>query len=80
MKTFISLLYIIIFVKEKAEIMITKTRLKTELESFGEMIDIEELLEKMIFIEKLEARMVLANNGEFVSENDLKLEMETWFK
>ena len=60
--------------------MITKTRLKTELESFGENINIDELLERIIFIEKLEERILLSNNSDLISENNLKTEMEKWFK
>jgi hypothetical protein len=60
--------------------MITKTRLTNELASFGENINIDELLDRMIFIEKLEERIEMAKTENGISEDSLKTEMEKWFK
>ncbi|HRC32546.1 MAG TPA: hypothetical protein PK736_03790 [Bacteroidia bacterium] len=60
--------------------MITKEKLKIHIESFPENISIDELIERLIFIEKLENRIAESQQDKTISEEELKLEMAKWFK
>jgi hypothetical protein len=60
--------------------MITKTRIKNELNSFDEIINIEELLERLLFIEKLEERIEESKTQTGITDEVLKNDMEEWFK
>ncbi len=56
-----------------------KTALKKQIESLPEEFSIEELIEKLILIEKIEIGNKQSINGQTISETDLEKEMETWF-
>lgn len=60
--------------------MITKEKLKIHIESFPENISIDESIERLIFIEKLENRIAESQQDKTISEEELKLEMAKWFK
>ncbi len=60
--------------------MLTKTRLKKEIEKFPEKFTIDELIEKLILIEKIQEGEKQSENGEVISENELDKEIEKWFK
>ncbi len=59
--------------------MITKEKLKSHIETFPDNMSIDELIDRLIFVEKLEKRISESNKGETISEEDLKKEMEKWF-
>ena len=59
---------------------ITKERLIKQIETFPDEISIDEVIERLIIIEKLEIRIKESDNDETISEEDLKNEMETWFE
>ena len=60
--------------------MITKEKLKKHIENFPEEMSIDELIDRLVFVEKLENRISQSKNGETTSYEELKLEMEKWFK
>ena len=60
--------------------MLTKTRLKQELEKFPESFTIDELIEKLILIEKIQEGEKQSENDEVISEKELDKEIEKWFK
>ncbi len=60
--------------------MLTKTRLKEQLEKFPDHFSIDELVEKLILIEKIEYGNKQSENGEIISDSELDLEIEKWFK
>ena len=60
--------------------MISKEKLIQQIENFPEKMEIDELIEKLLFIEKLEKRIELSVKEEVVSKNELKEEIEQWFK
>jgi len=60
--------------------MITKAKLKEQLESLPEQFSIDELVERMILIEKIENGKKQSENNEIVSESDLDKEIDGWFK
>jgi hypothetical protein len=62
--------------------MISKEKLKAHIDKFpDDEISIDELIERLIFIEKLEKRISLSESGESMrSENEINKEMDQWSK
>jgi len=60
--------------------MITKDKLKKHIENFPEEMSIDELIDRLVFVEKLENRISQSKNGETISDEELKIEMEKWFE
>ena len=60
--------------------MITKTDLKRHIENFPEEFTIDELIERLIFIEKLEKRIQQSEDNKIIDEKELETEMKQWFK
>ena len=62
--------------------MISKQKLKEQIDKFPEdNISIDELIDRLILIEKLESRISLSDQGEgTISEEELKSEIEKWSK
>jgi len=60
--------------------MITKDKLKKHIEKFPEEMSIDELIDRLVFVEKLENRISQSKNGETISDEELKIEMEKWFE
>lgn len=60
--------------------MITKEQIKKHLETFPEEFSIDELIEKLLFIEKLEKRIQESNSNKVISDESLKTDMREWFK
>ncbi len=49
-----------------------------QIESLPDNLEIEELIEKLLFIDKLEARIVESNNEQTISEEDVDKAVEGW--
>ena len=60
--------------------MITKTKLKEQIDSFPEQFSIDELIERLILIEKIEIGKMQSENNQIISESELDIELDTWFK
>jgi hypothetical protein len=60
--------------------MITKAKLKEQIESFPEKFSLDELIERLILAEKIEKGMEKSNNNEVLSEDEIDREMDSWFK
>ena len=60
--------------------MLTKTFLKQQIDSFPEQFSIDQLVERLILIEKIETGNKQSENGEIISESDLNKEIDKWFK
>ncbi len=60
--------------------MLTKTRLKKEIEKLPDKFTIDELIEKLIIIEKIQEGEIQSEKGEVISENELDKEIEKWFE
>ena len=60
--------------------MLTKTKLKKEIEKFPEKFTIDELIEKRILIENIQEGEEQSKNGKIISEKELDKEIEKWFK
>lgn len=59
---------------------ITKEKLQKQIDEFPDEISIDEVIERLIMIEKIETRIQESENNETISEDDIKNEMQEWFK
>ena len=70
-----------IFENKKRYAMISKARLKEQIDKFPEdEISIDELIERLLFIEKLEKRIQKSEQGDVMSDKHVEQEMKEWFK
>ncbi|MCP9199436.1 hypothetical protein MKO06_05930 [Gramella sp. GC03-9] len=60
--------------------MITKNSLIKQIEHLPESFSIDELIERLVLIEKVEIGERQSDNAEIISEIELNKEMEKWFK
>lgn len=60
--------------------MLTKSKLLEEIEKFPDEFSIDELVERLIFIEKVEIGNLQSERGEIVSEAELNYEVKKWFE
>ena len=58
---------------------ITKEKLKKHIDDVPDEISIEEVIERLIFIEKLEERLHESDKNETIDEDQLKKEIQQWF-
>jgi len=59
---------------------ITKEKLLKQIDEFPDEISIDEVIERLIMIEKLETRIKESDENDTISEEDLKKEMGQWFE
>ncbi len=60
--------------------MLTKEKLRKEIEKFPENFTIDELIERLILIEKIEEAEKQSEKGEIITEQELDKELEKWFE
>jgi len=60
--------------------MITKEKLIKHVNRFPAELSIDELIDRLIFVEKLEKRLELSKKNETISEQVVENEMKEWFK
>ena len=60
--------------------MLTKKNLKKQIEKLPDEFSIDELVERLILIEKVERGSKQSEEGKVISESDLDKEIEKWFK
>ena len=60
--------------------MITKEKLKSTLSDFPEEFSIDELIGRLILIEKIELGNQQSLNNEVISDEELDQEIEKWFE
>ena len=60
--------------------MLTKTKLIETLDKFPERFTVDELIDKIILIDKIERGNQQSEEEETISEDDLDKEMHKWFK
>ncbi len=60
--------------------MITKAVLKEHIEKLPEEFSIDELISRLILIEKINRGNIQSENGEVVSEEELNKEIQKWFR
>lgn len=60
--------------------MITKEKLQEHIAKFPNEIHIDDLIDRLVFIDKLEKRIKASNNNEVISDEELENETKEWFK
>ena len=60
--------------------MLTKTNLKKQIEKLPDQFSIDELVERLILIEKIEKGIDQSRNDQVTSDDELDKEIEKWFK
>jgi hypothetical protein len=60
--------------------MLTKSSLKKQIDKFPEQFTIDELIDRLILLEKIETGEKQSTNKETITEQDLDDEIEKWFK
>ncbi len=60
--------------------MMTKSVLEEQIKDFPEEFSVDELIEKLILIKKIESGNSQSINGKVVTDSELENEIETWFK
>jgi hypothetical protein len=60
--------------------MLTKAKLKEHLEKFPDEFSIDDLIERLILMEKIETGKKQSENGAVFSESELANEIEKWFE
>jgi len=60
--------------------MIRKEKIIAELENLPDQFPIEEFIEKLIFLEKLDLRISESENDQVIDDELVNKEIEGWFK
>ena len=60
--------------------MLTKTNLIKQIDKLPEEFSIDELVERLILIEKIERGLDQSEKGEVISESEFDKEIEKWFR
>lgn len=60
--------------------MISKSKLIEHIDKFPNELSIDDLIDKLVFIDKLERRIEESDKQEVISESELEEEMKLWFK
>lgn len=60
--------------------MITKAKLKEQIKNLPDEFSIDELVERLILVGKIEQGNNQSENGEVISESDLDNDIKKWFE
>ena len=60
--------------------MITKEKLQEYIDQFPNEFSIDELIDKLVFVEKLESRLKESDENKVIDESQIKIEVEKWFE
>jgi len=60
--------------------IITKDKLKKHIDKFPDELEIDDVIERLFFIEKIEKRILESENNEVESEEEVKKQMQEWFE
>ncbi len=60
--------------------MLTKANLKKQIEKLPDEFSIDELVERLVLIEKIERGNKQSEGGKVISESELDKEIGKWFK
>lgn len=60
--------------------MLRKEKVKAEIENLPDEFSIDDLVERLILVEKVEKSILQSERGEVISDAELEKEMEKWFK
>mgnify|MGYP003642576829 CR=1 FL=1 len=60
--------------------MLTKKIVQSHLSELPEKFSIDELMERLILIEKIETGILQSDKGEVIPDDEVDKELEKWFK
>ena len=60
--------------------MLTKSNVLRTIITFPDKFSIDELVDKMILLDKIDKGLIQANNNQVVSDEELDKEIEGWLK
>ena len=60
--------------------MLTKKNIEKQLEEMPDQFSMDEFIDRLILIDKIEEGIEDSNNGREISHEEMKNEIETWFK
>lgn len=60
--------------------MITKAKLRKQIEDLPEEFTIDELIERLLFLEKVERGLKQSGNGELITDDELSKEVRKWYE
>lgn len=60
--------------------MLTKAKVKEAIDKFPEEFIVDELIDRLVLIDKIERGNEQSEKGETISEQNLDIEMAKWFK
>lgn len=60
--------------------MLTKLKVKQQIDKLPDEFSIDELVENLILIEKIQTGNNQSENGEVISEKELDKDIEKWFE
>jgi len=60
--------------------MISKSVLKEQMKSLPDKFTIDELINRLIFLEKVESGIEDSKNGKLIEEDELEIKIKEWFK
>lgn len=60
--------------------MLTKERVQKQIDLLPNEFSLDELVERLIFIEKVERAIKQSDNNEVIPHEDLDKEIEKWFR
>ncbi|MGE4290126.1 MAG: hypothetical protein AB7E36_15680 [Salinivirgaceae bacterium] len=60
--------------------MLTKTNVIKALNNFPDSFSVDELVDKMILLDKIEKGLIQANQGKVISDEALDKQIEEWLK
>jgi hypothetical protein len=60
--------------------MLTKARIKEQIDKLPENFSLDELIKRLVLIEKIESGNKQSENGKVISEEEMDNEIEKWFK
>jgi len=58
--------------------MINKERLYKQIDSLPDKMEVEDLIEKLLLIDKIDSRIIESDEGNTVTEEDLDKEIKSW--
>ena len=60
--------------------MLNKEKVKAQIEDLPNEFSIDDLVERLILVEKVEKGILQSEQGEVISDAELEKEMQKWFK
>ena len=65
---------------QKMKTMLTKEKLNRTINNLPDKFTIDELIDKLIFMEKVEEGLLQSDEGKIVSNEDVKIMIDKWSK